>query len=33
MQCRVVYAILPIEGTLEELAERNAWKKRLGNKE
>jgi chromosome condensin MukBEF complex kleisin-like MukF subunit len=29
MRCRVVYAIVPIEGTLEELAEQNAWKKRL----
>jgi hypothetical protein len=29
MQCRVVYAIVPIEETLEELAEQNAWKKRL----
>jgi hypothetical protein len=33
MQCRVVYAIVPIEGTLEELAEQNAWKKRLRSKE
>jgi chromosome condensin MukBEF complex kleisin-like MukF subunit len=32
MRCRVVYAIVPIEGTLEELAEQNAWKKRLRDK-
>jgi DNA-binding Xre family transcriptional regulator len=29
MDCELVYSIVPKEGTLEELAERQAWERRL----